>query len=148
MELSGHHIFNAPQQRVWEVLTDPDTLRTTLPGCQKFEPLGDGSYDVSLTIGIAAVKGTYTGKVRLADAQPPDAYTLEVEARGSAGFVKGQGHFTLSPVAGDPAQTRVEYTGDAHVGGPVAGVGQRLVKAGAQLIAGQFFKALDKKVAA
>jgi carbon monoxide dehydrogenase subunit G len=103
---------------------------------------------VTLTIGIAAVKGTYTGKVRLADAQPPDTYTLEVEARGSAGFVKGKGHFTLTPVDGNPPQTRVEYTGDAHVGGPVAGVGQRLVKAGAQLVAGQFFKALEKKVAA
>ena len=86
--------------------------------------------------------------MRLADAQPPDSYTLEVEARGSAGFVKGKGHFTLTPVDGNPAQTRVDYTGDAQVGGPVAGVGQRLIKAGAQMVAGQFFKALEKKVAA
>src|SRR4051812_43076270 len=142
MELSGHHTFPAPQQRVWEVLTDPDTLRATLPGCQKFEPLGDGSCEIVLTIGIAAVKGTYTGKVRLADAQAPDAYTLNVEARGSAGWVRGSGHFTLHPLEGQPEQTRVDYTGDAQVGGPVAGVGQRLVKAGAQMIAGQFFKAL------
>src|SRR4051794_28335713 len=109
MEVSGHHTFHASQQRVWEVLTDPATLRETLPGCQRFEPREDGSYDVTMNIGIAAVKGTYTGKVRLADAVPPDSYTLEVEARGSAGFVKGTGHFVLAPVDGQPDQTRVEY---------------------------------------
>lgn len=129
------------------MLTDPAVLRTTLPGCKEFNDAGDGRYDVNMVVGIGPVKGTYTGKVRLADAVPPDSYTLEVDARGAAGFMSGKGHFTLAPVEGDPAQTLVRYTGDAHVGGPVAGVGQRLVKAGAGLIIGQFFRAMDKRAA-
>ena len=129
------------------MLIDPDVLRQTLPGCKSFEPTGDGNYDVTLSVGIGAVKGTYTGRVRLADAKPPDSYTLEVDARGAAGFIKGKGHFALSPEEGQPGHTRVRYTGDAQVGGPVAGVGQRLLKAGAGLVINQFFKAMDKKVA-
>jgi hypothetical protein len=34
------------------------------------------------------------------------------------------------------------------VGGKIAGVGQRLLHAGANLVIGQFFKALDKEVSA
>ncbi len=148
MELAGSHLFAAPQAVVWRVLTDPETLRRSLPGCQKFDPQPDGSYAVTITIGIAAIKGTYTGTVQQLDEQPPDSYTLKVAARGGVGFVDGQGFFTLAPGGPDGRQTQVQYTGTAQVGGKIAGVGQRLLKAGAEMIAGQFFKALDKELVA
>ena len=146
MELSGSHTFDAPRGVVWGVLTDPAVLRRALPGCQKFEPRPDGSYEVTMTIGIAAIKGTYTGTVHLLDEVPPDSYTLKVAAKGAVGFVDGQGDFTLAPAGPAEAQTLVRYTGTAQVGGKIAGVGQRLLQAGAQMIAGQFFKALDKEL--
>ena len=144
MELSGSHTFDAPQQTVWSVLTDPESLRRTLPGCQKFEQQDDGSYAITMSIGIAAIKGTYTGVVHLLNEQPPDSYTLKVSARGAVGFIDGKGDFVLSPDGDD--KTRLKYTGEAQVGGKIAGVGQRLLQAGANLIIGQFFKALDKEV--
>ena len=146
MELTGTHTFPAPQPVVWRVLTDPETLRRTLPGCQKFELQPDGSYNVTMSIGIAAIKGTYTGHVRLENERPPDFYTLKVGAKGAAGFVDGRGDFILAPTGAENAQTLLTYTGDAQVGGKIAGVGQRLIKAGAQMIAGQFFKALEKEL--
>ena len=148
MELSGSHKFDAPQQVVWEVLTDPDTLRRTLPGCQKFDPQPDGSYNITLSIGIAAIKGAYTGTVHLLDEKPPDSYSLKVSAKGGAGFIDGRGDFTLAPDGEENEQTLLSYTGQAQVGGKIAGVGQRLLHAGANLVAGQFFKALEKEVAA
>src|SRR5579859_6474137 len=128
MELSGSHTFNAPQTTVWGVLTDPDTLRRTLPGCQKFELQPDGAYQVTMTLGIAAIKGTYTGTVHLVDERPPDSYTLKVGARGAAGFVDGQGDFILTPHGEGHTQTRLTYTGQAQVGGKIASVGQRLLQ--------------------
>ena len=147
MELSGSHTFSAPQQIVWRVLTDPDTLRRTLPGCQKFDPQPDGGYAVTLTIGIAVIKGSYAGSVYMLNERPPDSYTLKLSARGAVGFVAGQGDFILSPDAEDGQKTHLKYTGQAQVGGRVAAVGQRLLHAGANLVIGQFFKALDKEVA-
>jgi carbon monoxide dehydrogenase subunit G len=146
MELTGTHTFPAPQAVVWRVLTDPQTLRRTLPGCQAFEPRPDGSYHVVMSIGIASIRGTYTGSVELLDELPPDSYTLKVAARGGVGFVDGTGHFALAPAPGDAARTLVSYAGHAQAGGKIAGVGQRLLKAGADLIAGQFFKALEKEL--
>jgi len=144
MEISGSRTFDAPQQAVWHVLTDPETLRRTLPGCQKFEKRDDGAYDVILSIGIASIKGTYTGTVHLLNEKPPDAYTLKMSAKGGVGFVDGEGDFVLSPEGDD--KTLLSYTGTAHVGGKIAGVGQRLLHAGANLIIGQFFRAMEKEV--
>jgi uncharacterized protein len=146
MELSGSHTFDAPQAIVWKVLTDPETLRRTLPGCQKFDLQPDGSYQVTLSIGVAAIKGVYTGFVRMMDERPPESYTLKVSAKGGVGFVDGQGNFTLAPNGDNNQQTLLNYTGRAQVGGKIAGVGQRLIQAGANLVIGQFFKALEKEV--
>jgi len=146
MELSGSHTFAAPRPVVWQVLTDPETLRRTLPGCQTFEPQPDGSYQVTMTIGIAAIKGTYTGTVHLQDERPPDSYILKVAAKGGVGFVDGKGNFSLEPAGDADQQTLVRYSGTAQVGGKIASVGQRLIKAGAEMIANQFFKALDKEL--
>ena len=147
MELAGSHTFNAPQQVVWKVLIDPDTLRRTLPGCQKFERQDDGSYQVTLSIGIASIKGTYNGTVHLLNERPPDSYSLKMAARGGVGFVDGQGDFVLTPDSDNAEKTLLKYTGHAQVGGKIAGVGQRLLNAGANLVIGQFFKALEKEVA-
>jgi carbon monoxide dehydrogenase subunit G len=146
MELSGSHTFDAPQTAVWHVLTDPESLRRNLPGCQKFEPQGDGAFDVVLSIGIASIKGTYTGTVHLLNEKPPDSYTLAMSARGGVGFVEGEGHFNLSPADGNAEKTLLNYTGTAQVGGKIAGVGQRLLNAGANLVIGQFFRAMEKEV--
>lgn len=147
MELSGTHTIKAPQAHVWKVITDPETLRRTLPGCQKFEPQDDGSYNITMSIGIAAIKGTYTGTVRLLNEKPPDSYSLKVSAKGGVGFIDGQGDFVLSPADDNSDHTKVSYTGQAQVGGKIAGVGQRLLQGGANLVIGQFFRALDKEVA-
>ncbi|HEX8597609.1 MAG TPA: carbon monoxide dehydrogenase subunit G [Chloroflexia bacterium] len=147
MELSGTHTIKAPQALVWKVLTDPETLRRTLPGCQKFDAQEDGSYNITMSIGIAAIKGTYTGTVRLLNEKPPDSYSLKVAAKGGVGFIDGQGDFVLTPAEGNGEHTKLSYTGQAQVGGKIAGVGQRLLQGGANLVIGQFFRALDKEVA-
>lgn len=146
MELHGTHTFDAPQQAVWHVLTDPDTLRRCLPGCQRFELQPDGAYAITLTIGIAAIKGTYTGTVQMLNEKPPDSYTLKMAAKGGVGFVDGHGDFQIIPHEKNNNQTFLSYKGEAHVGGKIAGLGQRVIHAGANLVIGQFFRAMEKEI--
>ena len=76
MKIEGKYKFDATQQEVWEIFTDPRYLEKTLPGCERLEETEPGKYDAYLKIGIAAVKGTYTGKFELADTDPPKKYRL------------------------------------------------------------------------
>ena len=142
MKLEGTYTIHAPRDTVWEHLLNPESLAKSLPGCEKLEPDGDGCYRAEMKVGIAAVKGSYHGRVEILDAVPPEHFRMKVEGQGTGGFLKGEGTFTL--VAGDTG-TLIGYSGEAQVGGVIANVGQRLVLAAARQIVNQFFQAFSKQ---
>jgi carbon monoxide dehydrogenase subunit G len=92
-----------------------------------------------MKVGVAAIKGTYKGKVGIINKEPPNAYTLQVEGSGGPGFVKGTAVISLTP-EGDG--TRVAVDGDGQVGGMLAGVGQRMLPGVAKMLMNQFFECL------
>ncbi|MGE3796495.1 MAG: carbon monoxide dehydrogenase subunit G [Thermomicrobiales bacterium] len=142
MELVGEHTFQAPRQQVWDFLLDPDVLKQCLPGCEKLEKIGEDEYSATMKIGIAMIKGTFGGRVKITDKIEPESYTMEVEGSGPQGQVSGVGKLTLVENAG---VTTVQYTGDANVRGTIARVGARMVQPAARQIVGQFFGCLEGK---
>jgi uncharacterized protein len=144
MKVSGTSILNAPRERMWQSLNDPAFLKLCLPGCESMEAIGPDQYQAILTVGIAAVKGKYTGTVTLSEKEPPQRFTMRVEGKGPGGFLQGTGVLEL---AEDPQGTQVTYQGDVQVGGPIASVGQRLLEGAAKMMVGQFFTAVNKQLA-
>ena len=141
MKLEGSYEVPAPRQQVWDAFLDPELLRQAIPGCEKLEPQGGDEYKATMKIGVAAVKGTFEGKVRLSDKQPPDSYRLGVEGSGGPGFLRGDTVISLSDI---PAGTRVSYSADVQVGGLIAGVGQRMLGGVAKMMADQFFTKMSQ----
>lgn len=144
MELVGEHTFKATRQQVWDFLLDPDVLKQCLPGCEKLEQIGEDEYAATMKIGIAMIKGTFAGRVKITDKVAPESYTMEVEGSGPQGQVSGVGKLTLVEKDGE---TTVQYTGDANVRGTIARVGARMVQPAARQIVGQFFGCLEGKAA-
>ena len=141
MKLEGSHDIPVPRQRVWQAFLDPEQLRQAIPGCEKLEAVADDEYKATMKIGVAAVKGTFEGKVRLSDKKPPDSYRLAVEGSGGPGFIRGETVITLSDVDGG---TRVSYSADVQVGGLIAGVGQRMLGGVTKMMADQFFNRMGQ----
>jgi len=143
MTLDGTHRFKAPRDRVWAAFTDPAVLARATPGCERLDPVGPDEFEATLSIGVAAVKGVYQGRLRITDKQAPDGYTLHVEGSGRPGFVKGVGRLVLTEQDGG---TLVAIQAEAQVGGLIAAVGQRLVGAAGRMLMSQFFSALEAEV--
>jgi len=144
MELVGEHTFDAPRQQVWVFLLDPNVLQQCLPGCEKLDKLGEDEYAATMKIGIAMIKGTFVGKVKITDKVEPESYTMEVEGSGPQGQVSGVGKLELVEADG---KTTVKYEGTANVRGTIARVGARMVQPAARQIVGQFFACLAGKAA-
>jgi carbon monoxide dehydrogenase subunit G len=146
MKIEGTYVISAPRDVVWRHLMNPEVLARSLPGCEKLVPNSDGSYHAELKISIAAVKGSYRGRVEILDPTPPERYRMKVQGQGTNGFVKGEGTLTLSDDGA--AVTNISYSGDASVGGVIASVGQRLIHAAAHQLANHFFQELSRQVQA
>ena len=144
MKVDGSYTMDAPREQVFETLQQPEALRACLPGVEKFDDLGGGRYEAVLKAGVAGVRGTFTGVVTMADQRPPEFYRLSVEGSFSGGFVKGTGDITLEDV--DGGKTKVSYSGDGQIGGPLASVGQRLIVPATKMLAGQFFRCMEGQV--
>ncbi|PYM89778.1 MAG: carbon monoxide dehydrogenase [Candidatus Rokuibacteriota bacterium] len=141
MKLEGSYDVRAPRSKVWAAFLDPEILRQAIPGCEKLELIGNDEYKATLKIGVAAVKGTFEGKVRLSDKNAPDSYRLAAEGSGGPGFVRADTLITLSDADGG---TRVSYSADVQVGGLIAGVGQRMLGGVSKMMADQFFNRMTE----
>jgi carbon monoxide dehydrogenase subunit G len=141
MEVEGTYIFDAPKARVWELLLDPTSLASCMPGCERLEPLGDDRYQATLSVGVGAIRGKYEATITIADQVPTCSYRLIVEGSGSPGFFRGEARISLEELDG---KTLVRVQGEAQVGGTVARVGQRLMGSVNKMMMDRFFACLQK----
>ncbi|MEQ9496078.1 MAG: SRPBCC domain-containing protein [Deltaproteobacteria bacterium] len=142
MKLEGDYLFEAKIKDVWEAILDPEVLAATMPGCEKLD-LVDGAYVGKLKVKVGPVQGKFDGKVTLEDVKELEGYTVLVDGKGPAGFVKATAHVKLSEAEGG---TRIDYDADAKVGGKIASVGQRLVEASAKAVIGQSLEGLHENI--
>lgn len=142
MQLEGHKVLPATPEQSYKLLTDPDVLVRTMPGLKSLEPIGDGVYDAEMEMGVAAIKGRYKGQMKMTDRVPGESYHLSMEGQGPGGFVSVNMEVRLAAADGG---TDLQYSGEAHVGGTVAGVGQRMLHGVSSFIMGQFFGAIAKE---
>jgi carbon monoxide dehydrogenase subunit G len=144
MKIEGRYQIPAPADRIYAALQDPDVLTRCIPGCEKMEKSGDDRYRVTLKLGVAAIRGSYTGSIAIADKRPGEALTLQAEGSGAPGFVKGQGRVVLTEQA---EATELAVEGDAQVGGKVAAVGQRMLGGVSKQLMNEFFNRLKAEFA-
>ena len=144
MRFTGDHTLQAPVADVWKALLDPHVLVRTIPGCERLEETSstdtEHAYAMTVTAGVAAIKGTYTGSCVLSDLVEHESLTMRLDGAGAPGTV---GATVRVRFAGDGDGTTVTYDADAVVGGMVGGVGQRMLTSVSRRMAGEFFGNVD-----
>ena len=145
MKIEGSADIPAPREKVWAAFLDPNILAQALPGCEKLEAIGPSEYKATMKVGVAAIKGTFEGKVKLSDLEPPNRYRMAVEGSGGPGFVRGEAGMQMSDVDGG---TKVSYDADVQVGGLIASVGQRMLGGVTKMMLDQFFTKMTELLTA
>jgi carbon monoxide dehydrogenase subunit G len=143
VKLAISSLVPAARERVFAALVDPAVLQRCIPGCETLTLTGPDTYEATLKIGVAGLKGTYGGKAAVRDKQPPDSLTISFDGKGGPGFVRGSAAIALTA---DGEATRVACDADVQVGGLIAAIGSRLVDAAAKKLADDFFKQLSREL--
>lgn len=137
MKMASEQRIEASRQRVWEALNDPQILRASIPGCQSLDKEGADRFTATVEVRVGPIGARFKGTVSLAELDPPNGYTLNLEGNGGiAGSVKGSAKVRLGE---DADGTLISYDVDAQVGGRMAQLGGPIIDATAKQIASKFF---------
>ncbi len=145
MVIEGEERIEAPIEKVWAALNDPDILKACIPGCDSLEKTSDTELAAVVTLKVGPIKAKFNGEVQLTNLNPPHSYTIVGEGKGGiAGFAKGGADVTLREDG--PDATILTYTAKADVGGKMAQLGSRLIASTSKKLAGEFFSTFNDQV--
>ena len=144
MKFTGENVLDAPVDQAWDALLDPAVLVRTIPGCERLEATGENAYAMTVTAGVASIKGTYAGSCELRDLVEHESLVMKLDGAGAPGTIGATVNVRFTP---EGSTTRVSYDADAVVGGMIGGVGQRMLTSVSRRMAGEFFGNVDSAIA-
>jgi carbon monoxide dehydrogenase subunit G len=146
MELNGDIFIEAPRERVWRALNNPDVLVRSIPGGEEVRQISATETHVRVAIKLGPVRARFVGKILMSEVRVDEGCVLDFEGSGgAAGFAKGRSTVSL---ATEGAGTRLRYTAQASVGGKLGQIGGRMIDATAKQTADQFFLAFSEQLGA
>ena len=146
MNLAHSYAIAAPREQVWRMITDPQVLRDSIPGCISLEGNLEEGFAARVRVAIGPIKATFDGTVRLNALDAPRACTIVGKGQGGlAGFAGGEADVLLEEADGI---TTLHYDARVMVGGKLAQLGGRLIEATAQKLSAEFFSSFATLVAA
>ena len=145
MKIAGEATLTAPVEQVWGALLDPAVLVTTIPGCERLQETAPDTYDMTVTAGVASIRGTYAGTCRLSDLQQHESLKMNLQGAGAPGTINADVDVRFEGNA--DGTTTLFYDADAVVGGMVGGVGQRMLTSVSRRMAAEFFGNVEKVIA-
>ena len=136
MKLTGSYEIKLDKNSIWKALNDPDMLKKSIPGCEKFIKNSDTNFTAIATNKIGPFNATFTGDIELKDLNPPNSYKIVGRGSSSVGFASGE---ALVKLEEDNGTTKLIYSVEANVGGKIAQVGSRLINMTVKKMADIFF---------
>ncbi len=146
MLIEGQFSLQAPIQKVWDSLLDPQTLGTCVPGTEKMEAIDKETYEsvVAQRVGPFKVKLKFTTK--LTEVRPPNY----IKAVGRGADVTKLGNFSteieVRLTETSPNNVDVSYSANVSLVGRLATFGERIMRAKAKDVGDQFTKNLQEKL--
>ena len=137
MELEDEIIINAPKDKVYAALNNPEVLQKCIPGCEELIKHSDTELEAKVVLKVGPVKARFNGSVQLDPTGAPDAFSLTGKGNGgAAGYAKGGADVTLTAKG---ETTILRYTAKADIGGKLVQLGSRLIQSTAKKLAAKFF---------
>jgi uncharacterized protein len=145
VKVEGTRRYEAPRERVWEVLNDPAEMAGLMPGVESFEIVDDTHWKakVKVPLGLGSMKMSIDFE-KTAE-RPPEHAGLHAKGKGVGAIMSMETQFDLSE---DGGGTEMRWQADVRILGQVASMGQRVVQPIVNQQVEQVLNALDARVGA
>ena len=144
MKFSGTVEINAPRDRVWSFVTDPDQVGQCGPGVEKIEVVDDSHFKAVAKVGIGFISARFNVNMEFAELDAPNRAVIKAHGQAPGSAVDANATMALSGPAEGP--TTMAWSADVMLSGTMASLGARLIEGTANKMIGQTFDCMRTKL--
>ena len=145
MRYEGSITINAPMEKVYTNMTDPNVVSQCAPGLKSMEIIQpDKLFKVVAGVGFGAVSVTFDVNVEWLENRPPDFASVKAHGSGQGSAVDVISEMRL--VANPDSTTTLNWTAEISVVGAIAGLASRMMGGIIKKLSGAFFDCIKEKI--
>jgi carbon monoxide dehydrogenase subunit G len=146
MQFKGTVQIDAPRDRVWAFLIDPDQVGGCGPGVESIEIVDADHFKAKAKVGVGFISARFVVEMTIAERHEPDLAILKAHGQAPGSAVDATASMALSGPAEGP--TQMDWAADVTISGTLASVGARMIEGTANKMIGQTFDCIRAKLAA
>lgn len=127
-----------PQAAAWQFFSDVERTFGCFPGCQSVQPAGDGTYDLVVAVKVGMLGGAFKVNLQVTEAHPPERIVSRAAGKDSRTASSVNMVTTVELAAVGESATRVGFTADVKLFGPLANFGWGIMEKKARDLTAQF----------
>ncbi|MFP3854417.1 MAG: CoxG family protein [Anaerolineales bacterium] len=145
MELSGSTEIDAPRERVWNFLTDPNEVSKCAPGLESMEVLEEGKkFRAVVSVGFGSMKSRFSADIEWLELDEPDRAKMKAHGTAPGSTADAVSEMLLSET--ESGGTKLDWSADVSIQGTIASLASRLMGSVTQRLTGEFFNCVKKNV--
>jgi carbon monoxide dehydrogenase subunit G len=146
MHFAGQVSIEAPRERVWAFLIDPNQVGSCGPGVESIEVVDATHFRARAKVGVGFISARFVVDLDVAEQDPPTRAVIKAHGQAPGSAVDASAEMTLSD--GDDGATVMDWNADVTIAGTIASVGARLIEGTANKMIGQTFECIRSKLEA
>jgi uncharacterized protein len=146
MHFEGTVQINAPRDRVWAFVIDPNQVGQCGPGVESIEVIDDTHFKATAKVGVGFISARFVVNLEFVDLDAPSAATIKAHGQAPGSAVDADARMQLSDA--DGGGTTMDWSAEVNIAGTIASVGARLIEGTANKMIGQTFDCMRTKLEA
>ena len=146
MQIDGKFVVNGKIQQVWDLVLEPGTLASCIPGAEKIESTDNKTYNCLVKQSVGPITVRLQFVVNLTEIIPP-TYVKAVGRGEALGKLGTFGIDLVVHLCETPnAAVEIDYKADVSMVGKLATFGERIMRAKVKSVGEQFTQNLEKTI--
>ena len=145
MKFQGTVEINAPRDRVWAFLMDPDQVGPCGPGVESIEVVDADHFKAKAKVGIGFISARFNIDMEIAERDEPNQAVIKARGQAPGSAVDATATMALRDGAA-AGSTVMDWNADVNIAGTLASVGARLIEGTANKMIGQTFDCIRTKL--
>ncbi len=146
MHFEGTVQINAPRDKVWAFVIDPNQVGQCGPGVESIEVIDDSHFKATAKVGVGFISARFNVNMEFVDLDAPSAANIKAHGQAPGSAVDADAQMRLSD--GADGGTTMDWSADVNISGTIASVGARLIEGTANKMIGQTFDCMRSKLEA